>query len=93
MDPNRKDKIEDYESNAKIMYYIGFAFVPLSWLMCWIYCEKRKTESEYLRSLSSKAFVLFWIAIFIIGIWTAINDAYWPSLTSIAYNTPIGEPE
>ena len=93
MDPNRKEKIDAYEHNAEIMYKVGFALCPLSWLMCWIYCSRRKSESEKLGKLGLKCFILFWIAIYIIGIWTACYSAWWPKMEAIGYNVPVGEPE
>ena len=93
MDPNRKETLEVYEHNAEIMFKVGFALCPLSWLMCWVYCSRRKAESERLQSLADRSFIFFWIAIYIIGIWTACYSAWWPSMTSIGYNIPVGEPE
>jgi len=93
MDPNKKEPLEAYEKNAKIMYYVGFALMPLSWLLCWLYSSARKHESGYLEKISTRSFYLFWISIFIIGIWTTVYSAYWPSFSSIAYNYPVGEPQ
>ena len=93
MDPNRKETLEDYEKNARIMYYVGFGLLPLSWLMCWVYCTRRQNESEYLRKLGWKAFFLWWVAVFIYGAWTAIYHCYWTKMTAIGFSLPQGEPE
>lgn len=93
MDPNRREKLEIHEKNARIMYYIGFGLMPLSWLMCWIYASSRKTESPYLKKLASRSFILFWLAIFIFGVWTAIYHAFWPEMSVIGFSIPTGEPE
>ena len=93
MDPNRKEKLAVYESNAKKMYIIGFFFLPFVWLVCWIYCNRRSSESEYLKKLSKKSIFLFWIVLFIFGAWTTINHGFWSDLNSIAYFYPNGEPE
>jgi di/tricarboxylate transporter len=91
MDPNRKEKLDVYEHNARVMYYVGFALVPLAWLMCWIYSSRRRKESEYLDRLSRKAFILWWIGVLVFGIWTLIYHAYWYKMTGIAFNLPDGE--
>ncbi|KAK8894395.1 hypothetical protein M9Y10_022830 [Tritrichomonas musculus] len=93
MDPNRKEELYKYEKNARIMYLVGFGLMPLSWLMCWIYASKRKAESEYLAKLANRCFFLFWGAIFIFGVWTAIYHAFWPEMAIIGYSIPTGEPE
>ena len=93
MDPNRKEKLEQYEKNAKIMYYVGFGLLPLSWLMCWVYSTRRQKESPLLEKLARRSFILFWIAIFIFGVWTMIYHAYWPKMSAIGFSLPQGEPE
>lgn len=93
MNPNRKEKLDVYENNAKKMYYVGFALIPLSWLMCWVYCTKRQKESEFLRKLGRKSFILWWVAVFIFGLWTAIYHCFWTDMTAIGFNLPMGEPE
>ena len=91
MDPNKKEDISIYEQNAFKMYIVGFFFIPLSWLMCWIYSSKRQLESDYLKKLSSRSFWLFWISLFIFGTWTLYYYSNWTNLISIAFNIPIGE--
>ena len=93
MDPNRKEKLDVYEKNARIMFYIGFGLMPLSWLMCWIYSSRRKSESDELRKLANRSFILFWFAIFIFGVWTCLFDAFWPQMEVIGFWVPNGEPE
>lgn len=92
MDPGKKDPIDVFEKNALIMYKVGFALCPLSWLMCWIYCTSRKAESSKLEPLAKKCFWLFWLSMFILGIWTLAYSAWWPSMEIIGYNVPVGEP-
>ena len=93
MDPNQKESLEKYEKNAKIMYYVGFALCPLCWLMGWVYCVQRQSESEYLRALGRKCFLFFWIGVFVIGIWTVLYSAFWTSMYSIIFYKIKGEPE
>jgi hypothetical protein len=93
MDPGKKDTLEDYEKNAKRMYLIGFGLIPLSWLMCWIYCFRRRKESEYLDQLGKKCFVLWWVAVLVFGLWTALYHAFWDKMTIIGFNVPYGDPE
>jgi hypothetical protein len=91
MDPNRKEDLATYEHNAKIMYRVGFALVPMVWLMCWIYASRRRKESEYLDQLARKCFILWWIAVFIFGTWTALYHCFWDKMTGIAFSLPNGE--
>ena len=93
MDPNRSEPIEAVEKNARIMYIVGFCLVPLSWLVCFLYSSKHKAESEYLNLLSKKVFILWWGAVILVGFWTLLYSAFWPSMEVIGYNVPSGEPE
>jgi hypothetical protein len=93
MDPNRKEKLDAYEHNAKIMYWVGFALIPLSWLMCWIYSSRRRKESELLEQLSRKSFILWWIAVFIFGSWTALYHCFWDKMIPLGFSLPQGEIE
>ena len=93
MNPSKKEDLPTYEKNARIMYYIGFALLPFSWLMCYIYASRRQEESIYLKQLSQKALLFFWIGIFVIGAWTIIYHCFWDKMPSLAYFTPAGEIE
>lgn len=90
MDPNRKEKLDMYEQNAKKMYYVGFALMPLAWLMCWIYSTRRMKESEFLTQLAHKSFILWWVGVFVIGAWTMLYDAFWEEMAAIGYSLPLG---
>ncbi|OHS94344.1 hypothetical protein TRFO_11203 [Tritrichomonas foetus] len=61
--------------------------------MCWVYASKRKNESEYLKILANRCFLLFWLAMFIIGVWTAVFHAFWPEMSVIGFSLPSGEVE
>ena len=93
MDPNRKEPLDKYEKNAKIMYYVGFGLMPLVWLMCWVYSNKRSAESEFLKKLSKRCLILFWISMFILGAWTTIYHAFYTDMTVIGLTVPSGVPE
>jgi hypothetical protein len=58
MDPNRKETLDVSEKNARIMFRVGFALVPLAWLMCWVYSSRRRKESEVLDQLARRSFIL-----------------------------------
>lgn len=93
MDPNRREKLSVYESNAQKMYRIGFFLLPFVWLVCWIYCNRRRSESELLRKLGKRSIILFWAVLFVFGVWTTLYDGFWPDLSAIGFILPNGEPE
>jgi uncharacterized membrane protein YadS len=93
MDPNRKETLDVYEKNAQKMYRVGFALVPLAWLMCWVYSSRRRKESQVLDQLARKSFILWWVAVFIFGTWTVLYHCFWTDMTAIGFSLPLGEPE
>ncbi|EAY03712.1 hypothetical protein TVAG_473360 [Trichomonas vaginalis G3] len=93
MDPGKKDPLDVYIKNANIMFKVGFALCPLCWLMCWIYCLNRQTESQELVVIGKRSFWLFWLSLYILGIWTLCYSAWWTKMEVIGYNVPYGEPQ
>jgi hypothetical protein len=65
IDPNRKETLDVSEKNVRIMCHVGFALVPLAWLMCWVYSSRRRKESEALDRLARRSFILWWV--FVLG--------------------------